>query len=73
MKKTETVYLSSFGDTMRKFRLSQRISQKQLGFETNLSRETINRIEHGKINVSLLNVYKIALALNVHPKDLLSF
>lgn len=66
-------YLVQFGDNLRKQRVLQSLSQKQLGFETGLSREFINRIENGKVNVSLINVVEIAKVLNIDPKDLLEF
>ncbi len=70
MDKKEAFYLIKFGDLLRKHRRSQKISQQQLGFETGLTRESINRIENGKINISLLNIIKIAKALSIPPKDL---
>lgn len=66
-------YLIQFGDNLRKQRVIQSLSQKQLGFETGLTREFINRIENGKVNVSLINVVEIAKVLNIDPKDLLEF
>jgi transcriptional regulator with XRE-family HTH domain len=69
----EDTYLSKFGDNVRKHRLLQDISQEQLAFETGLTRESINRIENGRINISLTNVQKIAQALDLQPKDLLDF
>tara|TARA_R100000353_G_C6509208_1_gene196200 strand:+ start:2722 stop:2943 length:222 start_codon:yes stop_codon:yes gene_type:complete len=66
-------YLVKFGDNLRKRRVAQSLSQKQLGFETGLTREFINRIENGKVNISLTNVVEIAKALNIHPRELLEF
>lgn len=71
-KKTD-IYLGKFGDTLRKYRVSQSISQQQLGFETGLSREYINRIENGRVNISLINIVELASVLNIQPKDLLNF
>ncbi len=66
-------YLGKFGDNLRKQRVAQSLSQKQLGFETGLTREFINRIENGKVNISLINIVEIAKALGVSAKDLLDF
>lgn len=66
-------YLVKFGDNLRKQRVAQSLSQKQMGFETGLTREFINRIENGKVNISLTNVIEIAKVLNINPKDLLDF
>lgn len=67
------IYLKTFGNNLRKIRVQQVISQSQLGFETNLSREYINRLENGKINVSLKNIIAISKALNIKEKELLNF
>lgn len=66
-------YLVQFGDNLRKQRVIQSLSQKQLGFETGLTREFINRIENGKVNISLINIVEIAKVLNIDPKDLMEF
>lgn len=66
-------YLVQFGDNLRKQRVAQELSQKQLAFETGLTREFINRIENGKVNISLTNVVEIAKVLNIDPKTLLDF
>lgn len=66
-------YLVKFGDNLRKKRVAQVLSQKQLAFETGLTREFINRIENGKVNISLTNVVEIAKVLNIAPKDLMDF
>lgn len=73
MGKEANKYLIQFGDNLRKIRVAQALSQQQLGFETGLSREFINRMENGRVNVSLTNVVAIAKALNMHPKELLDF
>lgn len=66
-------YLVKFGDNLRKQWVAQALSQKQLAFETGLTREFINRIENGKVNISLINVVEIAKVINVAPKDLMDF
>ena len=66
-------YLVLFGDNLRKQRVAQSLSQKQLGFETGLTREFINRIENGKVNISLTNIVEIAKVLDIDPVVLLDF
>ena len=73
MDKDTQLYLVKFGDILRKHRVAQALSQKQLGFETGLTREFINRIENGKVNISLINIIEIAKVLDLEPKDLLDF
>jgi len=69
----DEIGLKLIGEQIRSIRKAQKISQAQLGFECNLAREQINRIEKGKINTSVSNLLAIAKALNIHPKELLDF
>ncbi|MDQ7093408.1 helix-turn-helix transcriptional regulator [Desulfosporosinus sp. PR] len=62
-----------FGRHVRKLRQENGISQEELAFSSNLHRTYISDIERGVRNVSLDNIYKIALALDVSPKDLFDF
>lgn len=59
------------GDNIRRRRIAQKISQNQLAYETGLSREFINKVENGKVNISLKKLALIAEALTCDPKDLL--
>lgn len=54
-------------------RLQRGLSQEQLAWATNLEFSQINRIESGKINTSISNVFIIAKALSVEPKELFNF
>jgi transcriptional regulator with XRE-family HTH domain len=62
-----------FGNRVRQLRLEQGISQEELAFNSNLHRTYISDIERAERNVSLANIYKIAKALGVTPKDLFDF
>ncbi len=74
MKKTEKdKYLKEFGENLTKLRLSKNLSQAQLSYDTDLDVMTISRIERGLMNVSLINIYKISIALGVEPKSLVDF
>ena len=46
-----------------------KVSQAQLAFEAGISREQLGRIESGKINTRVSNIFAIAKALNVELKD----
>ena len=46
-------------------RLNQEISQEKLAELSNLSKNLIGMVERGETSVSLKNVYKIAVALNI--------
>jgi DNA-binding XRE family transcriptional regulator len=49
-------------------RLKAKMSQEQLAWATGLEFSQINRIENGKINTSISNVFILADALKVEPK-----
>lgn len=62
-----------FGKRVRRLRQARGISQEELAFSSNLHRTYISDIERGTRNVSLDNIYKIAVALDVPPKDIFDF
>ena len=45
------------------------ISQKDLAYTSNLDRSYIASVENGKRNISIINIEKIATALNVSIKE----
>ena len=74
-----TVYLESvkdpllqFGQQVRKARRLQGLSQEELADLCQLDRSYVGGVERGERNVSLLNIIKIAKALRMAPKDLLT-
>jgi transcriptional regulator with XRE-family HTH domain len=63
--------LKSIGDKIRELRIGKEISQETLANECDLDYSQVNRMELGKVNFSISNLYRIARALNVDPKELL--
>jgi len=57
--------LFSFGQTIRKIRLSKDISQERFADLCDLHRTYISDVELGKRNVSLENIDKMAKALDI--------
>ena len=55
--------LVKFGERVRFFRKSMNISQEQLAFKDNLHRTYIGMIERAEKNITLVNIEKIANAL----------
>jgi transcriptional regulator with XRE-family HTH domain len=66
-------YLKIFGARINELRLKKGLSQIQLSDLTELDVMTISRIERGLLNISILNSYKIAIALDVTQKELFDF
>ncbi|MFC6634025.1 helix-turn-helix domain-containing protein [Microbulbifer taiwanensis] len=65
--------LEPFGEHIRELRVRLDLTQEDLGGLCELDRTYISGIETGKRNCSLLNLFKLAEALQVEPKDLLNY
>ncbi|MGX7244740.1 helix-turn-helix domain-containing protein [Enterococcus quebecensis] len=61
----------TFANNVKAIRQDKNLSQEGLAFACNLHRTYISDIERGKRNVSIDNIEKIALALEVNPYELL--
>lgn len=59
-----------FGARVRELRLEREMSQEQLAFAAGLDRTYIVSVEGGRRNVSLVNIVRIAKALDVPTKEL---
>ncbi len=60
-----------FGSQLKKLRRSQNISQEELAFRSGLHRTYISSVERGERNISLVNITKLAKALEIEPYKLL--
>ncbi len=72
MKERENI-LIKFGIKVRAIRKEKGLSQEQLSFKANLHRTYIGMIERAERNISLVNIEKIAHALEVDIDYLLKF
>ena len=64
-------YLTAFGKHLRDIRENKGLSQEKLAAEAGLDRTFVSSCERGVRNISLVNIYKLAEALNVEPGSLL--
>jgi len=62
---------SRLGKKIKKIRQQKKMSQETLAFDSNLHRTYISDVERGVRNVSIINIEKIAKALNVSLKQLM--
>ncbi|MEI6755341.1 MAG: helix-turn-helix transcriptional regulator [Paludibacter sp.] len=62
--------LIKFGERVRLLRKEKKLSQEELSFGANLHRTYIGMIERAEKNITLINIEKIANALNVDIKEL---
>lgn len=58
-----------FGSKLRQIRQNLKLSQEELALLCNLDRSYIGGVERGERNISLVNIHKIADALNISPKE----
>lgn len=65
--------LLRFGRKIRSEREKQSISQEKLGEKAGVHRTYVGMIERGEKNITLLNIEKLADALNLSLKQLMDF
>lgn len=62
-----------FGNKLKKARKERDLSQEDLAGLLNMSRNHIGRLESGSVNVTLVQVERIARALKVNPFEILPY
>lgn len=60
------------GRNVRRLRASAGLSQESLASLAGLHRTYLSSIERGERNLTVANIYRIAAALGVDPRDLLA-
>ncbi len=65
--------LRIFGERVREIRKEKGLSQKELFFKADLHRTYTGMIERAERNITLINIEKIANALDVRINDLFDF
>lgn len=73
MAAMNTKHLQQFGSHIRALRQSQNLSQEELAEKANMHRTYIGMIERGERNPALLNLIRLAQALDVSLPDLVNF
>lgn len=59
--------LVALGHRVRELRLARSMTQQQLADASGLHRVSINKLEHGQLDVGVSNVASLAAALQVEP------
>ncbi|MDO5505676.1 MAG: helix-turn-helix transcriptional regulator [Pseudoxanthomonas suwonensis] len=63
--------LLRFSERLRELRSLRGISQERLAMEAGLARSYVGEVERAQRNISLINITKLAEALDVEPSRLL--
>lgn len=61
-----------FGEKVREIRISKGLSQEELAHIANVHRTYIGTVERAEKNITLVNIEKIAVALNVNIIELIN-
>lgn len=69
--KSNSKVLERFGKRVRELRKEKGLSQEQLADRANLHRTYIGMIERAEKNITLINIKKIAIALDVSISELI--
>ena len=70
--KSKNKLLITFGEKVREIRKEKGLSQEELAHKADLHRTYIGMIERAEKNITLINIEKIANALNIDIKELLA-
>lgn len=65
--------LKAFGKHLRELRKRKNLSQQQLEFIANISKNQVGNIERGEVNITLITSIAIAKALDIPLKDLFDY
>ncbi|MFL5386506.1 MAG: helix-turn-helix domain-containing protein [Longimicrobiaceae bacterium] len=71
MKRTKEQILKAFGATLRTYRQQAGLSQEKLAAKAGLDRTYVGGAERGERNVALINIVRLAEAINIRPSELL--
>jgi len=66
-------HLQNIGRNITSKRKSMGLTTKELGFRCDIEKSNLIAIEKGRKNITVTTLLKIATALNVEVKDLLTF
>lgn len=65
-------FISAFGSAVRELRKKAKLTQEQLGFEADLQRIYISKLELGQQQPSLTTIFKLAQGLNCTVTELVA-
>jgi transcriptional regulator with XRE-family HTH domain len=72
-KMPDKKFLKLFGENLRKLREQRDMSLLESDYQSELNESNISKYEHGKRDLRLSTIIKLARMLKVHPKELFNF
>ena len=69
--KSDEELLKAIGNNIRKFRNERKISQQELADVTNIAKSTVQRIESGKLNPTIVMLNNISISLDIKLEELI--
>ncbi|WP_199563209.1 helix-turn-helix domain-containing protein [Runella aurantiaca] len=66
-------FLKRFGENLRRLRELKGLSQEELYFRANLSKNQVGNIERGEVNTTISTAYALSQALGVELPELFKF
>jgi ribosome-binding protein aMBF1 (putative translation factor) len=73
IKEKDKHTLKDFGEHLKKLRKEKGLSLRELSYACNIDNSKISKMEHGKINPTLLTLMDLATALETTVTQLLDF
>jgi hypothetical protein len=70
MSQDKETVVKLIGERIRKLRTDNQLTLETLAFKADMDYTQLSRIELGKINTSLFQIYKIASALKISASDI---
>lgn len=61
--------MKAFGEVLRAFRRTKKLTQEELGLEADVDRVFISRLESGLQKPSLVTLFRVAKVLGVEPHE----
>ena len=71
MESGKNLLLETIGNNIRRYRTLKKMSQQSVADYTNIAKSTIQRIENGKLNPTILMLEKISITLEIEIEDLI--
>ncbi len=69
----DDIGIKKLGKKLKEKRIEKNFSQEKLAWEANVEPMQISRIERGVINTSVSQIFNLARALKINPKELFDF